>query len=136
MEKTEYIQLLKRARQQLPEQVFEKTRFETPKIESFIEGNKTYVTNWRDVTRIIRRDEHFAKLLAREFATAVTEEGGRLVLQGKFISASLNKQLNDYVKTFVICPECHKPDTHLAKESRMLILVCEACGARHSVKSS
>jgi translation initiation factor 2 subunit 2 len=135
MDKTEYIQLLKKARASLPEQVFEKSRFEIPKIDSFAEGNRTIITNWRDIAKQIRRDEHFAKLLAKELATSYTEEGGRLVFAGKFPKDSLTKQLAEYVKVYVICRECKKPDTKLVKDGRMLIMVCEACGARHSVKS-
>jgi translation initiation factor 2 subunit 2 len=134
MEKDHYLTLLDRARKQLPKEVFEKSRFEIPKIESFVEGNKTHITNWKDITKMIRRDEHFIKLMAREFATSISEEGGRLTFQGKFTASSLNKQLSTYVKVYVICPECGKPDTKLVKDDRMLILVCEACGARHSVK--
>lgn len=134
MENDQYLSLLDRARKQLPKEVFEKSRFEIPKIESFIEGNKTHITNWKDVSKIIRRDEHFIKLMAREFATSISEESGRLTFQGKFTASSINKQLSSYVKVYVICPECSKPDTKLIKDDRMLILVCEACGARHSVK--
>ena len=134
MDKDQYLSLLERARKQLPKEVFEKSRFETPKVQSFIEGNRTHITNWNIVSKIIRRDEHFIKLMAREFATSISEEGGRLIFQGKFTASSINKQLSTYVKTYVICPECGKPDTKLVKDDRMLILVCEACGARHSVK--
>ncbi|OLS21956.1 MAG: Translation initiation factor 2 subunit beta [Candidatus Heimdallarchaeota archaeon LC_3] len=134
MEKDQYLTLLARARKQLPKEVFEKSRFVIPKITSFVEGNKTYITNWKDVTKRIRRDEHFIKLMAREFATSISEEGGRLIFQGKFTGSSINKQLSTYVKMYVICPECNKPDTKLVKDDRLLILVCEACGARHSVK--
>ena len=73
MDKNEYVQLLKKARSSLPEHVFEKSRFEIPKMDSFIEGNRTIVTNWRDIVKQIRRDEHFAKLLAKELATSYTE---------------------------------------------------------------
>jgi len=134
MDKASYISLLKRARQQIPQDVFEKSRFELPKIESFIEGNRTYISNWKDVSRAIRRNEHFVKLLAREFATSITEEGGRLTFQGKFTASSLSKQLSDYVRQYVLCPQCHKPDTNLIREDRLLMLVCEACGAKQSVK--
>jgi translation initiation factor 2 subunit 2 len=134
MEKTEYLTLLKKVRASLPEQVFEKSRFEIPRIESFLEGNRTIITNWRDIVKQIRRDEHFAKLLAKELATSYTEEGGRLVFAGKFTRDALNKQLADYTKTYVLCSECKKPDTKLVKDGRLLIMVCEACGARHAVK--
>ena len=46
----------------------------------------------------------------------------------------LDGQLADYTKTYVICSECKKPDTKLQKDGRLLIMVCEACGARHAVK--
>lgn len=128
------MELLRRARESLPEQVFEKSRFELPRIDSFVEGNRTIITNWRDVTKQIRRDEHFAKLLARDLATSYTTEGPRLIFAGKFPNHTLNKQLSDYVKAYVLCEECHKPDTKLVREGRRLNLVCEACGARHSIK--
>lgn len=135
MDKNEYVQLLKKARSSLPEHVFEKSRFEIPKMDSFIEGNRTIVTNWRDIVKQIRRDEHFAKLLAKELATSYTEEGGRLVFAGKFPKDTLTRQLTEYVKLYVICHECKKPDTKLVKDGRTWILECEACGARSAVKS-
>ena len=133
MDKNEYIQLLKRARSSLPEQVFEKSRFEIPKMDSFIEGNRTIVTNWRDIVKQIRRDEHFAKLLAKELATSYTEEGGRLVFAGKFPKDTLSRQLTEYVKIYVICHECKKPDTKLVRQSRIQQLKCNACGAKYPV---
>lgn len=136
MDKNEYITLLKRARETLPETVFEKSRFQLPKLESFIEGNRTIITNWKEIALKIRRDEHFAKLLARDLATSYSKDAtGRLAFAGKFANVSLNKQLQDYVKAYVICNECSKPDTKLVRESRRLFVVCEACGSRHSVKA-
>ncbi|MHA1236157.1 MAG: translation initiation factor IF-2 subunit beta, partial [Candidatus Hodarchaeales archaeon] len=43
-------------------------------------------------------------------------------------------ELRAYVKDFVLCEECQKPDTKLVREGRVLIKVCEACGARGAVK--
>ncbi|MHA2365986.1 MAG: translation initiation factor IF-2 subunit beta [Candidatus Hodarchaeales archaeon] len=135
MDKNDYLVLLKQARENLPESTKQKSRFELPKIESFIEGNRTIIPNWKEVARQIRRDEHFAKLMARELATSYEKDkAGRLAFAGKFHNMALNKHLSDYVRQYVICNECHKPDTGLIRDGRMLILVCEACGARHSVK--
>jgi translation initiation factor 2 subunit 2 len=36
---------------------------------------------------------------------------------------------------FVICSECNRPDTHLVKQGRELLIRCDACGAFRSVKS-
>ena len=129
--------MLNRARDSLPPQVFEKSRFVIPKADVFTEGNKTWISNWSPILKDLNRDkdyDHLAKYLAGVLATSATEERGRLLLQGKFKSFLINRHLNDYVKTYVICTECGKPDTKLTREGRILIRICEACGARVAVK--
>lgn len=119
----------------LPEKIFETSRFELPNIVSQTEGNKTVIHNWSQIIKAINRDsEHVAKFLAKEFATAATYEGGRLVLQGKFRTDPLDRQISLYTKNYVICTECKKPDTKLVREGRVLLKVCEACGARQAIK--
>ncbi len=132
-----YLASLKRARDNLPAHVFEKSRFKIPHADVFKEGNKTWITDWARILKTLNREneaDHLAKHLAREFATSSTEERGRLCLQGKFSSGMINRELEAYVKEFVLCEECGKPDTRLIKEGRILIKVCEACGARVAVK--
>jgi translation initiation factor 2 subunit 2 len=131
----EYKDLLKRARSQLPEKVFEKSRFEIPKISSQIEGNKTFITNIRDVlSRINRNENHFLKYMAGELATSVTMEGTRAVFAGKHAKLTLQSLLERYVKEYVICGECEKPDTSLVIETRIMRKRCDACGASTAVK--
>ncbi len=133
----DYIAALKRARKNLPAHVFEKSRFQIPQADVFKEGNKTWITDWNRILKVLNREsdsDHLAKHLAREFATSSTEERGRLCLQGKFSGGLINRELEAYVKDFVLCEECGKPDTKLIKEGRILIKVCEACGARVAVK--
>lgn len=133
----DYLTNLERARKNLPSHVFEKSRFEIPKPEVFKEGNKTWITDWNRILKIINREDnadHLAKHLAGEFATSATEERGRLCLQGKFSRSMINREFEAYVKEFVLCEECSKPDTKLLREGRILIKVCEACGARVAVK--
>ena len=133
----EYIAALKRARSVLPAHVFEKSRFQIPEADVFREGNKSFIVNWRNLLKDINREssaDHLAKHLAREFATSATEERGRLLLQGKFSKALINRELNSYIKEYVLCPECGKPDTKLIREARIFVKQCEACGARSAVK--
>ena len=133
----DYLSTLKRARENLPAHVFEKSRFQIPNADVFKEGNKTWITDWNRILKVINREEngdHLAKHLAGEFATSATEERGRLCLQGKFSRVMVNRELTSYVKDFVLCEECSKPDTKLVREGRILIKVCEACGARVAVK--
>ena len=45
----------------------------------------------------------------------------------------IDEKIKDYTETYVICSECGRPDTHIEKEDRTFILVCEACGARRPI---
>ena len=111
-------------------------RFEIPKIEGHFEGRKTILTNFSQIASHIRRKpEHFQKFILRELATSGNMEGDRLVLNNKIPSAKINQKIEDYVKEFVICKECKKPDTELIKEDRLTFVHCLACGAKHSVRS-
>ncbi|MHA1707802.1 MAG: translation initiation factor IF-2 subunit beta, partial [Candidatus Heimdallarchaeaceae archaeon] len=115
----DYKELLERARKQLPEKVFEQSRFEIPKLRSIIEGNKTFIVNIREILAAINRSEnHFLKFMAGELATSVTIEGTRAVFAGKHANSTLRNLLERYVKEYVICNECGKPDTQLITEAR------------------
>jgi translation initiation factor 2 subunit 2 len=97
-------------------------------------GRQTYVKNFNEIAKVLRRDsKHMAKFLFKELA-APGSLGNELILQGKFSSDIINKRVEDYVKEFVYCHECRKPDTNLVKSGRVVFLKCEACGARRSVK--
>lgn len=135
----DYLASLKRARKNLPSHVFERSRFQIPEADVFREGNKTWITDWNRILKVLNRNQenekdHLAKHLAGEFATSTTEERGRLLLQGKFSRSMINRELAAYAKDIVLCEECGKPDTKLVKEGRILIKVCEACGARGAIK--
>jgi translation initiation factor 2 subunit 2 len=111
-------------------------RFEIPKVEGAFEGKKTLLTNFTQITNHLRRKpEHLQKFLLRELATSGNIEGDRLVLNNKVPSAKINQKVEEYVKEFVLCKECKKPDTELTKEDRLTFIHCLACGAKHAVRS-
>jgi len=113
-----------------------KDRFEIPKAEGHFEGKKTILTNFYQIASYIRRNpEHFQKFMLKELATSGQKEGERLVFNNKIPSEKINKKIEQYVKEFVLCRECGKPDTELTKEDRLVFIRCMACGARHSVRS-
>jgi len=131
-----YDELLKRARSQIPEKIFEKSRFDPPKPDTTIEGNRTFFKNWHQVIAAYNRDEnHLLKFLTKELATSAVIEGQRAVFAGKHQRSTIADLLNRYLKEYVICSECGKPDTKIIKEDRINFIVCEACGARTSVKA-
>ena len=111
-------------------------RFEIPKANVRIEGNKTIVVNFSQIcSRLKRKPSHLAKFLSKELASQAIVEQNRLILNRKLNAKMVNEKIELYVKEFVICPECKKPDTELIKEKRFVFLHCLACGAKHSVRS-
>ncbi len=113
-----------------------KERFEMPKIEALIEGNKTIISNFAQICSHLRRDQdHLAKFLFRELATPGLVENNRLILSRKIMTSKITEKLTAYVNEFVICKECKKPDTELIKQEKFLFIKCSACGAKHSVRA-
>ena len=132
---SDYEDLLNRAIDQLPPEVFETKRFKIPRAYSDIQGNRTFIKNFKDVAERLNRDpQHLLKFLLRELGTAGNLEGGRAILQGKFTHYVINDRIEDYVYKYVICPECNRPDTKIIREDRIFLLKCLACGARAPVK--
>lgn len=131
-----YEELLKKAIEKLPKKMEKIERFEIPKVEGHIEGNKTIITNFYQIANILHRDiQHLLKFLLRELATPANLEKNRLILGRKISSPIINEKIELYTKTFVLCPECKKPDTELIKENNVLIIRCTACGAKHPIKA-
>ncbi len=132
----DYDSLLDKAYKELPEQSGSGERFEIPILDAFVEGNKTIIKNFFSVLQKIRRKpEHLVKFFTAEFAVPATVEGERLVLHRKLRPELINKKFTDYVKNYVICTQCGKPDTHIEDSGhRSKVLICEACGARAAVK--
>ncbi len=131
----DYEKMLTRARMLLPKRVLEKRRFEMPKVDSIIQGNRTIFRNFSEIAKIIRRDEkHFFKFITKELAVAGNIEGGRLILNGKFTNYQIQKVVENYINTYVLCPECKRPDTHFIEEHGIKMLKCEACGAISPIK--
>lgn len=132
----DYNDLLERARSQLPPDVSERKRFEVPKPRSITIGMKTFVQNFKEICDAINRDpQHLLRYLSREMATAGTLSGSRAVFQGRFRYDTIERLIQHYTVVFVTCPVCKRPDTKIVKEKRLSFMVCEACGARSSVRS-
>ncbi|RLG97486.1 translation initiation factor IF-2 subunit beta [Candidatus Bathyarchaeota archaeon] len=131
----DYIEMLKRARKQLPTEVFKHKRFEVPRPVVTIVGSRTILQNFSEICNYINRDpQHLLKFLSREMATSGVIEGTRAVFQGRFEEYTIRHLIDRYIKEYVICPICKRPDTRIVKEKRFYFLVCEACGARSSLR--
>ncbi|MDI6847213.1 MAG: translation initiation factor IF-2 subunit beta [Candidatus Bathyarchaeia archaeon] len=131
----DYEDLLKRASSQIPEVVSKRERLELPRINLSVIGMRTVVYNFKEIADALNRDpQHPLKFLTREMATAATMQESRVIFQGKFSQETLGRLMQRYMESFVICPVCKRPDTKIVKEKRLSFLVCEACGAKSSVR--
>ena len=111
-------------------------RFEIPKIQGHVEGTKTVLTNFPQISTILRRDqEHILKFLLKELATSGKIKDNRVILQRRIPSSKINEKIEQYTNEFVLCKECKKPDTEIIKKDRFSFLHCLACGAKHSVRA-
>ena len=129
-----YEELLNEAYSQIKQVEHNGSRFEMPKIEGHFEGKKTILTNFFQIASYLRREpEHFQKFILKELAASGQREGDRLILNIKVPSSKIIFKIEQYVKEFVLCKECGKPDTELIKQERMNFIHCLACGAKHSV---
>lgn len=127
--------MLKKGREEIPEDVFSSERFEVPEAETQKDGNKTIIRNFKELVETFNRDEkHLSKYLLREMGTAGHVDDGELVLNGKFRRGSINKKIQKYAETFVMCSECSRPDTQIVKEKGVELLKCDACGARSPIE--
>jgi len=134
MAEMNYEKLLERAHSQLPPGAFKFDRFEIPRPICLIVGNRTLVTNFKEICDRLRRDQtHLLRFLARELATAGTVEGVRAVFQGKFGSTIIERLIERYVQEFVRCTVCGQPDTKIVREDRIHFMICEACGAKSPI---
>ncbi|MGQ9551579.1 MAG: translation initiation factor IF-2 subunit beta, partial [Candidatus Bathycorpusculaceae bacterium] len=98
-------------------------------------GMRTVITNFEEVADALdRTPQHILKFLSREMATAATVHESRAIFQGKFSTETLERLLQRYMESFVVCPVCKRPDTKIVKEKRLSFLVCKACGAKSSIK--
>lgn len=110
-------------------------RVQLPEPDVIWVGNKTILRNFSDYPKIFRREpEKILNFLARELATAASIDGERAIFIGRKERQSFSVLFNRYMKDYVICPVCGSPDTRIVKEKRLYFLVCEACGAKSSVK--
>ncbi len=130
-----YEELLKRAKKNMP-QFSTASRFEMPLAVVAVVKRQTNIKNFSDIAKSLRRDPaHIAKFLFKELAIPGSMNGNELVLQGKISSIIINQRLKDYTNEYIICKECGKPDTSLHKEDYFIVIKCEACGARRTLKN-
>lgn len=132
----EYEDLLKRAKEQLPDDITEASRFTIPKVRGHLQGNKTIINNWFEIAKTFdRRPEHLLKFVQKELATPGEIIKQSVIFGSKIPAGKINEKIVEYADIYVFCKTCGKPETKLSKEGTAIIMTCQACGARNAVKS-
>ena len=131
----DYMKGLERAISRLPASRGTEDRFVIPPPKIFYEGKTTVLENFTGIADALNRDpDHLMKFILQEMGTAGKIEGQHAVFQGRFTEQNLERHIDSYVQEYVICSECHRPDTQLIRSDRVLMLKCEACGAHRPVR--
>ncbi|HEX17559.1 MAG: translation initiation factor IF-2 subunit beta [Thermoplasmata archaeon] len=131
----DYKSLLKRLQEdESLKRLEDRERFVIPKVDVVYEGRTTILRNFEKILSALNRDaDHLLKFFLKELGTAGEKDGPRAIFQGKIPAHQIQSKLEDYVEIFVLCQECGRPDTHLIKKDRLLLVRCDACGAIRSV---
>ncbi|MCY3853790.1 MAG: translation initiation factor IF-2 [Thaumarchaeota archaeon] len=112
------------------------TRFELPLVDIMWEGQKTFLRNFVEFPKILRRDPNkILQYLSKEFAVPAERIGDQAMFAGKRDPDDFTRLFQLYVKDYVECQTCKSPDTKIEKENRISFLICEACGAKSTIKS-
>ena len=135
MDLNNYEELLDKAYEKIPDNVKKSSRFEIPTVEIRIESRNTFITNFNKIISTLnRKKKHFIGIFLKKAGTMGEIRGQQLFLKGQYKEQVLNRLIENYTKTYVLCKICNKPDTQIQRESKKLYLKCTACGAREEIK--
>lgn len=134
----DYEALLKRLQDKLGNTAKKaRARLEIPTPQIIWVGKNTIFRNFMEFPKALRRDpEKFLLYLNKELASAGYIAGERVIFLGRKTPSSFQALIDRYVKDYVQCPVCGSPDTRTEKNKKLGFLICEACGAKSSIKGN
>ena len=99
----EYDALLDRARERIPKDISERSRWTMPEPDILIEGSQTILRNFADVVNAMDRDaNHVYQFLLNELGTSGTREQVRVMFKGRVPPARIKEKLVAYVKACLL----------------------------------
>jgi translation initiation factor 2 subunit 2 len=136
--KSDYEILLSRLRDKLGNTTRKQAaRLELPTPQIIWVGQRTIFRNFMEFPKALNRDpEKLLLYLNKELASAGYIAGERVIFLGRKEPSSFGALIDRYVKDYVICPVCGSPDTRTEKSKKLGFLLCEACGAKSSIKGN
>ena len=135
MTKADYEELLKRIEKNISKKSDSNTRFELPMVDVTWEGKKTILRNFMDFPKAFRREANIIlQYLSKEFSVPAERVGDKVIFVGRRDPEDFKRLFEIYLKDYIECPTCISPDTKVEKEHRISFLICEACGAKSTIK--
>ncbi|MFZ0557401.1 MAG: translation initiation factor IF-2 subunit beta [Nitrososphaeraceae archaeon] len=136
--RSDYEMLLSRLRDKLGNTTKKQaSRLELPTPQIIWVGQRTIFRNFMDFPKALNRHpEKLLLYLNKELASAGYIAGERVIFLGRKEPSSFGALIDRYVKDYVICPVCGSPDTRTEKSKKLGFLLCEACGAKSSIKGN
>jgi translation initiation factor 2 subunit 2 len=130
----DYEKLLDTAYEKMPKDTTTQDRFQVPKVLGHVQGNRTIVSNFYQITEVLqRKPEHVMKHVLKELAAPGELSKTALIIGTKLSASRINDKIQDYVKKFILCPVCKRPDTTITKTAGVTFMVCAACGSRQAI---
>lgn len=115
-------------------------RYKMPAVFGKIEGSgngiKTAIPNISDVGKSLHRDPgEVNKFFGCELGAQTTynEDTDRAIVNGVHTDDTLQKLMHRYIEGFVLCPNCHLPETKYSIKNGTIWHRCMACGAKEMV---
>lgn len=132
----DYEAMLKRGKDELPEELTQSSRFTIPKVRGHLQGNKTVINNWQEIAKTLDRPaQHLLKYVQKELATPGEVIKQSVVFGSKIPASKINEKIEQYADELVFCKECGKPETKISKDGGIIYLSCQACGAKYPAKT-
>ncbi|MFH1181814.1 MAG: translation initiation factor IF-2 subunit beta [Candidatus Woesearchaeota archaeon] len=132
----DYEKLLDVAYEKMPKDTQTADRFQVPKVLGHVQGNRTIISNFHQIAGVLgRKPEHVMKYVLKELAAPGELSKTALIVGTKISASRVNEKVQDYVKKFVLCPVCKRPDTGLSKDAGVTFMLCSACGSRQAIGS-
>jgi len=114
-------------------------RYKMPQVRGKIEGRgngiKTLLINVKDVSLALNREApEITKFFGTELGAQTTYDeevsGIRAIVNGAHSDVLLHEKLKTYIEKFVLCRNCHLPETHYKIKEGIITQKCLACGSK------
>jgi len=118
-------------------------RYKMPKLQTKIEGRgngiRTAIVNMGDVAKALHvLPAYPTKFFGIELGTQskFEKESDRAIVNGAHSAGDLQKLLDKFIATFVLCPTCKLPEIKMEVLNSRIKIDCAACGHNSIIKTA